>query len=178
MIKIGLLGALIAGAYGIVHDQITYSISREYFTQLKFTQFDYANFGFHERVFVGEIGFLATWWVGFFSGWFMARIAVPAMPLPVARRYCMTGFAFIFPAALAGGIGGYLFGLFYSPNYTYWREITLSLHVTQPDAFIRVAYIHSGSYLGALIGLIGLIVAIGFVVWKKRKHSAPPEAAA
>jgi len=73
MFAAGLLGAVIAGGYGILHDQITYSISPEYFTKLKFEQFRWANYGFPERVFVAEIGFLATWWVGLFCGWFLAR---------------------------------------------------------------------------------------------------------
>jgi hypothetical protein len=55
------VGSLLAGFYGILHDQVTYSISNEYFTRLKFPQFHYANFGLSHRVFVAEIGFLATW---------------------------------------------------------------------------------------------------------------------
>jgi hypothetical protein len=64
MCRYAMLGALIAGPYGVAHDQVTYSISPEYFTRLKFQQFEYANFGFPPRFFVAEIGFLATWWVG------------------------------------------------------------------------------------------------------------------
>ena len=60
MFGFAVTGALIAGAYGILHDQITYTISPEYFTKLKFEQFHYANFGLPRRVFVGEVGFLAT----------------------------------------------------------------------------------------------------------------------
>ena len=68
------LGAVLAGLYGILHDEITYTISPEYFTRLKFYQFDYADFGLPPRVLVAEIGFLATWWVGFFAAWFLARL--------------------------------------------------------------------------------------------------------
>jgi len=70
MLGYAVLGALIAGCYGVLHDQITYSISAEYFTRLKFLQFHYADFRFPARVFVAEIGFLATWWVGLIAGWF------------------------------------------------------------------------------------------------------------
>src|ERR1043166_5997270 len=59
MLGYALLGALLAGTYGVVHDQVTYSISAEYFTRLKFSQFQRADFGFPPRVFVAEIGFLA-----------------------------------------------------------------------------------------------------------------------
>ena len=49
------VGALVAAVYGIVHDQITYSISPEYFTRLKFMQFHYADFGLPRRIFVAEV---------------------------------------------------------------------------------------------------------------------------
>jgi len=32
------------------------------------------------RIFVSEVGFVATWWVGLFSGWLLAGIAVPVWP--------------------------------------------------------------------------------------------------
>src|SRR5436190_2711279 len=76
LISCAVLGALIAGCYGIVHDQITYSISSEYFTKVKFAQFHYADFGWPKRIFVAEIGFLASWWVGLFAGWFIGRVAI------------------------------------------------------------------------------------------------------
>src|SRR6266567_3037820 len=87
MLAHAAVGAVLAGVYGVIHDEVTYSISAEYFTRLKFSQFHYANFGLPPRVFVAEIGFLATWWVGFFAGWFMARVAVPAFPPSEAFRH-------------------------------------------------------------------------------------------
>src|SRR5690242_10176342 len=95
MIGVAVVGAIVAGVYGMLHDQITYTISPEYFTKLKFDQFAYAEFGFSERVFVAEIGFLATWWVGFFSAWFLARRLVPDQPRPRAFRQIAVGLAII-----------------------------------------------------------------------------------
>ena len=96
MLGIASLGGIVGGIYGILHDQITYSISNEYFTRLKFIQFHYADFGFPVRIFVSEVGFLATWWVGFVSAWFLARIAVPSWPTKLAFRRSLTGFLIIF----------------------------------------------------------------------------------
>ena len=42
MIGFTLVGAILAGLYGILHDQITFRISKEYFTRNKFDQFHYA----------------------------------------------------------------------------------------------------------------------------------------
>jgi hypothetical protein len=44
MAWIGVQGVLIAGVYGILHDQITFTISPEYFTEFKSAQFPYVDF--------------------------------------------------------------------------------------------------------------------------------------
>ena len=49
MLGYAALGGLLAGLYGVVHDQVTYSISQEYFTRFKFLQFHYADFGLPPR---------------------------------------------------------------------------------------------------------------------------------
>lgn len=156
------LGAVLAGAYGIVHDQITYSISREYFTRMKFWQFQYANFGFSRRVFVAEIGFLATWWVGFFAAWFLARITVPAFSPRLAFRHSLKGFAIVFAFAVAAFVIGDLLGIMRTCNCdcSEWKDLAALLGVLDVPSFVRVAYIHWASYLG---GLTGLIVAIIYV---------------
>ena len=158
MLAIACLGAIISGAYGILHDQITYSISPEYFTKLKFHQFQFANFGLPTPVFVSEIGFLATWWVGFFSGWFLARIAVPAWPTSVAVRRCLVGFTFIFAFAFAGG---YMRVFARPPSFQRLFALAgnvLILGVTDVPAFVRVAYIHNAGYIGVLLGLMSAIL--------------------
>ena len=72
-----VLGALLAGGYGVIHDQITFTIVPEYFHNFKFYQFSYADLGLGDRVFVGCVGFLATWWVGLIVGWILSRRCRP-----------------------------------------------------------------------------------------------------
>ena len=166
MFGLAVMGALIAGAYGILHDQISYTISPEYFTKLKFEQFHYANFGFPRRVFVGEVGFLATWWVGFFAAWFLARLSVPTWSIKKAFQYTLTGFGIVFGSAMAAGIIGGVVGYYRRSNsdFTGWQENTVMNGVRDLPAFVNVAYIHNAGYLGALVGLIA---ALGYLKWKK-----------
>lgn len=157
MIGAASCGAAVAGLYGIVHDQITYTISAEYFTRLKFEQFAYADFGLAPRGFVAVIGFLATWWVGFFSGWFLARVLLPSVSGSVAVAAFVRCFAWIIVCALAAGLTGGLMasaGIYDHPG---WEVAAHFLAVTDVPAFVKVAFIHNGGYLG---GLIGLILAI------------------
>lgn len=152
------VGALLAGIYGILHDQVTYSISQEYFTRLKFSQFHYANFGLPPRVFVAEIGFLATWWVGFIAGWFIARITVPGFPPDVAFRHTIRGFMIMFSLCLASSIVGYVLGILHGADYSGWEALASMLGIINLPGFVRVAYIHNASYLGGLIGLIAALI--------------------
>src|ERR1035441_379382 len=160
MLGYSVLGAVLAGLYGIVHDQVTYSISNEYFTRLKFSQFHYADFGLPPRVFVAEIGFLATWWVGFVAAWFIARITVPAFPQAVTLRHNIRGFLIIFVFAFAAAIVGFLVSLLHGSDYSAWEDLTSTLGVSDLPSFVRVAYIHNASYLGGLIGLVAAILYV------------------
>jgi hypothetical protein len=170
MLFIACLGALVAGIYGVIHDQVTYSISEEYFTKLKFHQFHYANFGFPVRVFVGEVGFLATWWVGLFSGWFLARIAVPAWPLKLALQKCLVGFGIIFGFAVMAALVGFYLGIQHTTDYSNWGDLCAAYGVRDTPAFVRVAYIHNSSYIG---GLTGLIVAIIYLMRERTRMGRP-----
>jgi hypothetical protein len=159
MLGYAVLGALLAGLYGVVHDQITYSISPEYFTRLKFLQFHYADIGLPPRCFVAEIGFLATWWVGFIAGWFLARVAVPGATPAEARSRCLRGFAVILVCAFGASLVGFGLGLSLdsSADFSGWQAFASQRGITDLPSFVRVAYIHNASYLG---GLIGLVVAL------------------
>jgi hypothetical protein len=158
----GLGGAVIAGLYGILHDQWTYSIGPEYFTRLKFQQFHYLSREQPPRLLVAEIGFIATWWVGFFSAWFMGRLTVPHEPLAIAGRRCAKGvLAIVLTALTAAAIATQLAPAEISdPRVSNWSSILQAHQITDPLAFIRVAYIHNASYLGGLVGLLGALVWI------------------
>jgi hypothetical protein len=161
-ILVAIIGGLIAGAYGIVHDQVTYTIAPEYFTKLKFHQFHYADFGLGNRIFAATIGFLATWWVGAIAAWLLARRLNPDQPRQVAFRQIRKGIVCIFAFAFSFGCLGYLFGLWRGPNadYSNWDRAFQRFDITDPWAFVRVAYIHNAGYLGGLIGLVVALVAI------------------
>jgi hypothetical protein len=172
MLAHALLGAALAGLYGIVHDQITYTISPEYFTRLKFAQFHYADFGLPPRIFVAEIGFLAAWWVGFVAGWFIARITVPTFSWAVALRHSLRGFGIILASALAASCIGYELGLLRGPHadYSAWQRFASERGVMDLPAFVRVAYIHNAGYLGGLIGLV-----ISMIYLRRLKRLAKPD---
>lgn len=167
-VKFAVIGTLISGSYGIAHDQITYSISHEYFTKLKFNQFAYANFGLGDRIFVGTIGFLATWWVGFFAGWFLARWFMPRVPKNEIRKTIIKAFAIVLLFGFSFALVAAVYGLMVTPSQDLegWSDTIKYYGVKDGWSFVRVAYIHNGSYLGALVGL-----AISFLILGRRRQS-------
>ncbi|PQO33999.1 hypothetical protein [Blastopirellula marina] len=173
MFSIAVLGGLIAGGYGIAHDQVTYSISPEYFTKMKFDQFHHANFGWGDRVFAGTIGFLATWWAGMLAAWLLARRLIPNQPRQVALRQIGLGIGCIFVCVILFGLGGYLYGLWRGPDadYSHWQGLLRVLEIDDQWAFIRVAYIHNAGYMGVLLGLI---VALA-LIRPRKPHPTPVE---
>lgn len=163
MLLFGLGGALIAGAYGIMHDQVTYSLGPEYFTCFKFSQFSYLDFSRPPRIVVAQIGFLASWWVGFFAAWFMGRLALPVVPLHLAFRLCVKGVLGMLVLTLASGVlAGCLAPGEGERGLENWRGMVAMFHVSDTASFVRVGWIHNGSYIGALVGLLLALI------WLKR----------
>jgi hypothetical protein len=169
MIGLSLLGALLAGLYGALHDQISYSITPEYFTKLKFHQFSYANFGFHPRIFAAEVGFLASFWVGMIVAWLLARVGLTQLPRPERRTVTARAFLIVFASALVLGTAGALLGVARAKgDLSSWQTWQRTLQLTDLPNFVIVAYLHNGSYLGSLLGFI----TAAFYVRKRLKSQS------
>jgi hypothetical protein len=160
ILKVAGLGALVAGVYGAIHDQISYSISPEYFTKMKFYQFAYLDFGFPPRVFASEIGFMATWWVGLLGGWFLGRAGLADVPSPKRHRVTATAFGIVGGAAVLGGcLGLTWFRTDDSVSFGWAKELSAA-GIENGRDFMAVAGLHNGGYCGAVVGLISAVVFV------------------
>lgn len=145
-----------AGGFGIIHDQVTYTISPEYFKRMKFDQFRWADIGFPERVFVAEIGFLATWWVGLIAAWFLARIAMRKFGNP--GKQVAGALAIMAGITVLCAVLGYFLGPVMFEDRKGWLDALSEMGVTDFRAFYQVSGIHLGSYAGALLGWVLMMV--------------------
>lgn len=171
LIGLIVVGCLVAGLYGVIHDQLTYTISPEYYTKFKFYQFGLLDKGNerifrHPRVQVSLVGFLATWWMGIpialILGLFSLHPHRKTMISTTIKAFLVTiGVAFV--TAIYGFFKGYV-DLSNQPkdNFSNWY---IPDNLVDFKSFIIVGSIHNHSYLG---GLIGLFVAIAYVLFKKR----------
>jgi hypothetical protein len=172
MIRITLLGAVLAGLYGALHDQISYTISPEYFTKLKFLQFSRVDFDWPPRLFAAEVGFLGTWWVGLIAGWVVARVGLAELTESRGGHHVTTTYAIMVgTAVLVGGIGA-LFGVGATrfTDLVGWKEWQPLVGVEALPGFVVVSYLHWASYLGGLLGLMCAVV----YVRRKIRRTRPP----
>lgn len=159
-----LVGALVGGLYGVLHDQITYTIGPEYFTRFKFDQFSYARPSTdNPRLFAGIIGFLASWWVGALTAWVLARVSVRRKGALPPNRILATAFALVFATTMVSGIIGFCWGLYrHATGYSEgWCDWMASLGVLDEQSFMTVGYIHNASYIG---GSVGMFLGIWFML--------------
>lgn len=158
------ISAILAGMYGIIHDQVTYSISAEYFTRFKYDQFgfDPAWFGGHRQT-VAVIGFLATWWTGIIIGIALGLTGLIYKDHTTMRRAVRHAIIITFCVTVVTGLIGFLFGKFYlaKTGVSWW----LPDNLVHKDDFIVVGSVHNFSYLG---GLFGLVIAIVYLIWQNR----------
>lgn len=162
MLTIATFGAVAAAVYGVVNDQITYTISPEYFTRLKFEQFAWADLGLPRRVFVAQIGVLASWGVGLVGGWFVARAAVDSEMNVIHRPLVARAFAIVAVVTLASGLLGWMLGrvVVATTDLAPWQVYRDSLRLRDLPSFVVVAYIHNTTYLGAAVGIIAAVLYV------------------
>lgn len=153
LILIVIISIILASIYGILHNQISYSISSEYFTKFKFRQFDFYFMGKSQpRQTASLIGALSTWWFGLLLG---LIIGIVAMFQRNSKIIWKSAFGAIFRTlgiAIGIGIVGILVGKFIISNLnTNWN---LPVDLTDQKSFLTAGTMHNFSYLGGIIGLI------------------------
>jgi hypothetical protein len=158
-LRASAVGAVAAAGYGALHDQVSWTISPEYFTRLKFQQFAWADVGAPPRVFVAEVGVLATWWMGLIAGWTLVRFGRLSDSWPEARPAVLRAFAIVLGIAAAGGVVGALLGRAASrgdlSGWNAWRD---NLQLRDVPGFVVVAYLHWASYLAGAAGIAAAVV--------------------
>src|SRR5690606_4316732 len=153
LILIVIISVFLASIYGIIHNQISYSISTEYFTKFKFEQFGFVEYGLDTpRITAGLIGIWSTWWFGFLIG---LVNGIVGLFQPTSKIMWKSAFGAIIRTliiAIGFGIIGFLVGKFIISNLnTTWN---IPADLTDQKRFLTAGTMHNFSYLGGIIGLI------------------------
>jgi hypothetical protein len=148
-----MLTSIMAGLYGSIHNQVTYTISNEYFTKFKYDLFGlYPEwFGGHRNT-VAIIGFSASWWTGLITGTILGIIGL-IFPHPKGTYYGIRMSIFITVlVVLVFGFVGFIFGLMAPASENDLANIPKN--VLEKEDFSLAGTVHNFSYLGGFCGLI------------------------
>lgn len=148
---------VLAALYGALHDQLSYGIGPEYFSCLKFPQFGLLDGEVAPRWRAAQVGLLAGAAAGLPLG---AVLLWLAHGRPAAERYLWRGSAVVLLGALSVALLGLGLG---------WVALELGsvqrvpACVQDSRGFLLAAWMHDGSYLGALVGL-------ALFAWRNRRR--------
>lgn len=150
-----VLAMLAAGLFGAVHDQISYTVSPEYFTRFKFPMFRLLDAGVPERIRAAEVGFLASWWMGIPLG-LLTGAAGFMHPGPERMRAALlwslpliTGFTLAF--ALAGLLYGYV--RTQAIDLSEYRGWYIPRGLQDLRSYLCAGYMHNSAYLGGAMSI-------------------------
>jgi hypothetical protein len=173
LIVLVIVSCLLAGLYGILHDQLTYSISPEYYTKFKFYQFGFMDIG-NEAIFpnprieVSAVGLLATWWMGIPIGIILGLVGLIHKDWRTMFKVTFKTFIVTILIAFVTGLIGLAYGHIYladkpKAEFGNWY---IPDNLIDFGSFIKVGSMHNFSYLGGLTGLIGGLIYTT-VTWRK-----------
>lgn len=163
------LGPLIGGLYGIIHDQLTYTISPEYYTKFKFYQFGLMDVG-NEAIFpnprleVSAVGFMATWWMGLPIGLILGLVGLTLKDNKQMFNSTLKAFILTTIVAFITGLIGLAYGklVLADTGVNWW----LPDNLIDKKNFIAVGSMHNFSYIG---GLTGLIAGTIYIIRQRKK---------
>jgi hypothetical protein len=147
------IACFLAGAYGAIHNQISYTISPEYFTKFKFAQFD-IDLALPERRGAALVGWQASWWMGLLIGMFVIPLGLLIRDTRAYFLGMLQVFGLVLLTTMACGLVGLILSyLIISPASV--SELSVRGHrILEPAAFLRAGMMHNSSYAGGLVGIV------------------------
>lgn len=155
---------LCAGLYGAIHNQLSYTVSPEYFHGFKFVQFNIPE-PLHNRLGAATVGWLASWWMGAIIGMPIAIASLFIKPAGRAFRTFLKTTILVICITLGTGLLALLAG-FTIIDTDILTDLINRPGLRDPIAFARAGWMHEFAYIG---GLIGLIAGLIFVIRQARR---------
>ena len=150
---------LIAGIYGALHNQISFTVSAEYFTKFKYKQFDLIDSHLPDRLKVSIIGFLASWRMGAIVAIIIGDFG--SLDRTWKEMYLCGLRAFVTALCITCVTGaiGLMYGWFFASH-----DASLCKRFCYPDEvenvrnFIAVGHLHNYGYMGGALGIVGGLI--------------------
>lgn len=162
LVILAIVSMVVAGVYGALHNQLSYSVGSSYFHDFKFAQFGISE-DMQNRMGASLVGWRASWWMGLVVG--MPSFLLALVILRGPQRVLAAGFGAmgaVIITVLMFSMGGLILGMI-APQYA--ASLPLPDGITDTESFLRAALMHEASYYG---GFVGALVAL-WSVWQWRK---------
>ena len=167
-----LIAIFLAGFYGAAHNQISYTVSPEYFTKFKFRQFGFENSTLPPRVRAAMVGFLASWWMGIPIGFLVGAVGFIHHGYWRMFKITLWSFVVVIAFTLLFGLCGLLYGYFQTRtiNLADYQGWFIPNDVVNLRRFLCAGYMHNASYTG---GTLAIFVAWIFHILVKIRTKEP-----
>lgn len=166
-----ILACSLAGLYGILHNQISYTVSAGYFHEFKFIQFN-IDPTLQNRLGASLVGFYASWWMGIIIGIpiYLTCLFVKGLR-PFIKTY-ISAAGLVIAVTLFVGLAALLVSYFSisTSALPWWMT---DRPVSDPVAFARAGTMHNYSYLGGILGLVAGLIYTVLLAWKSRRQKRP-----
>lgn len=154
-----VIACLLSGAFGAFHNQISYTVSAEYFTKFKFEQFTIAPSQWN-RVGAAIVGWQTSWWMGVVIGMFLIPFGLLIRNTKSYFFWMLRVFGLVLATTLMTGLAALAIScVTITPATT--EELTFRGNsIDNVSAFFRAGMLHRGSYLGGFVGIFVGMVSI------------------
>lgn len=163
-----VLAIVFCALYGALHDQLSYTLSEEYFTRFKFEMFGVPT-DWPPRLGAAFVGACATWWLGPPVGIVLGSVGLFAGTPGAMLREVLRAFCVVAVVAAVVGLLGLAWGalVFRGVQATAPPGWFFPAGLIHPAAFLRVGAMHNASYLGGFLGVVAAAVRLAVRVGRK-----------
>jgi hypothetical protein len=145
----------LAGAYGAAHNQISYTVSPEYFTKFKFQQFGLDDDARSERVRASVVGYHASKGMGLPIGVLVGAAGFIHRGYRRMLRISLWSLAVVIGFTLCFGLCGLIYGYLQtqSVNVAGYRGWFIPTDVVNLRRFLCAGYMHNAAYIGGALSV-------------------------
>jgi len=156
------LSIIIASLFGVLHNQFTYTISEEFFTQVLFERFGFVEYGRNApRLVASIIGVWCVWWIGFYAGILFGFVGLFSINVKTMTKSIIHAILIMLGTTAMVGLLGLCYGYFGFSKLE--STCCFTLQIENVKNFIAAVEMHNFSYAG---GAIGALIA---VLWQLRQ---------
>lgn len=159
---------LIASIFGALHNQFTYSISSEFFTEVLFERFGFVEYGrTTPRLTASIIGVWSVWWIGFYAGCVFGLVGLFSANAKIMIASIRNAILIMLSVTVLTGLIGLFYGFLGFSNLE--KTCCFPLQIVNVQNLIAVSEMHNFSYAG---GAIGVLLAVLWQIKNLRKKKS------